>query len=100
MTTSLGPRYALVGPLMSNAFGGGGGSSGFRHMLEHIVPAMQGWLKDMYAHQVQYDEATYEKLEKSVAEELDKFDMKEVEDQRDELTIQLLKSKKAASALV
>jgi 3-hydroxyacyl-CoA dehydrogenase len=39
VTTSIGPRWAVVGPLLANAMGGGGGSDGFRHLLEHLGPA-------------------------------------------------------------
>jgi hypothetical protein len=41
VTTSLGPRWAIVGPFMANAMGGGGGSDGFRHLLEHLGPATE-----------------------------------------------------------
>lgn len=100
MTTSLGPRYALVGPIMSNVLGGGGGGGGFKHMLHHLGPAMQGWLKDMDDNKIAWDEATLDVLDKSVQEQLGQVDIGKVEEQRDELTIQLLKEKKGASELV
>lgn len=100
MTASLGPRYALVGPLMSNALGGGGGAVGFKHMLHHLGPAMQGWLKDMDENKIAWDEATLDVIDQSVQEQLRQFDIGKVEEQRDELTIRLLKEKKAASELV
>nr|POE94217.1 l-carnitine dehydrogenase [Quercus suber] len=56
MTTSLGPRYALSGPFMSNVMGGGGSKTGFKHLVLHIGPAMNVWL------QVAYSEAQYQGL--------------------------------------
>ncbi|KAK4494782.1 hypothetical protein PRZ48_014138 [Zasmidium cellare] len=100
VTTSLGPRYALMGPFLSNVSGGGGGPDGFRHLLEHLGPAVQGWLKDMKDKQISYDAETYDKLSQSVRKEQDIFDIKEVEKQRDELLVRLLKDKKTASAIV
>jgi 3-hydroxyacyl-CoA dehydrogenase len=85
---------------MSNVMGGGGGRGGFRHMLDHLGPAMQGWLKDMRANEYQYTPENAEKLDKSVQEELDVHDVATVEQQRDEILVRLLKDKKAASAIV
>jgi 3-hydroxyacyl-CoA dehydrogenase len=39
VTSSLGPRWALTGPFVSNVFGGGGGKDGFRRMMQHLGPA-------------------------------------------------------------
>lgn len=100
VTTSLGPRYALMGPFLSNVSGGGGGTDGFRHLLEHLGPAVQGWLKDMKDKQISYDAETYDKLSESVKKEQQIFDIKEVERQRDQLLVRLLKDKKTASAIV
>lgn len=100
ITTSLGPRYALMGPFLSNVSAGGGGKDGFRHLLEHLGPAVQGWLKDMKDKQISYDAETYDKLSESVRKEQEIFDIKEVEKQRDELLVRLLKDKKTASAIV
>lgn len=100
VTTSLGPRFALVGPIMTNVSAGGGGRGGFKHNFEHLVPAMEGWLEDMKAHQVEYNDKTFQALQKSVDEELDRFDPSKVEKQRDELIIRILKDKKTAPDLV
>ena len=89
-----------MGPFLSNVSGGGGGQDGFRHLLEHLGPAVQGWLKDMRDQQISYDAETYEKLSESVRKEQETFDIKEVEKQRDELLVRLLKDKKTASAIV
>ena len=85
---------------MSNVFGGGGGRDGFMHAVGHLAPAMEGWLKDMNANQVKYDDALFEKLNTSVQAELDMYDSKAVEQQRDAVMVKLLKEKKGASSLV
>ena len=61
---------------------------------------MQGWLRDMNAHQIEYSETVFDALDKSVQEELDNYDPAEVEVQRDQLMIHLLKDKIGASAIV
>src|SRR5450755_1608600 len=56
VVTGLGLRWALTGPLMTNILGGGGGGpTGFRHLLEHLGPAITAWTKDMNAHAVALD---------------------------------------------
>lgn len=102
MTTSLGPRWALVGPYMSLVSAGGGGRGGFRHMMEHIGPAAQTWLEDMAKQNLPFDEDLIAKMDKSVQKELDEFDPTVVEKQRDEALVKLVKLKhtKGASALV
>lgn len=73
---------------------------GFKHAFEHLIPASLEWLQDMKAHQVEYDEAMFAKLDKSVQEELDKFDPKAVEEERDEYILRLIKDKRTAKHLV
>lgn len=85
---------------MSNVMGGGGGREGFKHMVRHLGPAMQGWLTDMQAHQYDFTEANLDVLDKSVQQELDVHDPTVVAEQRDQLLIRLLKDKKGASAIV
>lgn len=87
---------------MSNVSQGGGGRGGFKHMLEHIGPGMQVWLKDMAANQVPFNQDLIDKLDKEVQEELDSVDTALTEKQRDELMIKLVKVKhsQGASALI
>jgi 3-hydroxyacyl-CoA dehydrogenase len=85
---------------MSNHFGGGGGKGGFKHMLGHLGPAAKSWLDDMHAHAYEYNESNLDVLNTSVQEMLSDMDEKQVESQRDEMLIDLLRKKKVASALV
>lgn len=59
------------------------------------------WLEDMRAKQIDFkDNETFKAIQKSVDEELDRFDPAKVERQRDQLTIRILKEKQAAPDLV
>ncbi|THY18850.1 putative hydroxyacyl-CoA dehydrogenase [Aureobasidium pullulans] len=71
VTSSLGPRWAVVGLLLANAMGGGGGSDGFRHLLEHLGPASKEWIEDMNAHTFGWNTESLDALTKSVGEEFD-----------------------------
>ncbi|KLO93057.1 lambda-crystallin [Fusarium fujikuroi] len=93
VTSSLGPRWAVTGPLMSNAMGGGGGSDGFRHLLEHLGPASQQWLEHIKANSFQWDTESLDKLTDSVGEELQGANVKELEEERDRLLVEILKLK-------
>lgn len=93
VTTSIGPRWAVVGPLLANAMGGGGGSDGFRHFLEHLGPATREWTKDMKDHTFAWDQESLDALSKSVAEELKGKDTAELERQRDDRLVEMFRTK-------
>lgn len=79
---------------MANAMGGGGGSDGFKHLLEHLGPASAAWLADMREHAYHYTPEANDILTASVAEELKGQDVEKLEAERDAKLIQLLRSKK------
>ncbi|KAF4589839.1 3-hydroxyacyl-CoA dehyrogenase [Ophiocordyceps camponoti-floridani] len=93
VTNSLGPRWAVVGPMMANAMGGGGGSEGFRHLLEHLGPATLEWKKDMDKHAFQWNKAGIDALADSVAKELEGKSVDEVAEKRDKQLVQLFRIK-------
>ncbi|KAI5195015.1 putative hydroxyacyl-CoA dehydrogenase [Aureobasidium subglaciale] len=93
VTNSLGPRWALTGPLMSNAMGGGGGTDGFRHLLEHLGPASEAWLADMREHAFVFNKESLDGLSASVGEELEGKDVQKLEAERDRLLVEVLKLK-------
>ncbi|KAI4746946.1 putative hydroxyacyl-CoA dehydrogenase [Aureobasidium sp. EXF-12298] len=93
VTTSIGPRWAVVGPLLANAMGGGGGSDGFRHLLEHLGPASKEWIEDMTAHTFPWTSESLDALTKSVGEELDDKDMAALERQRDDRLVEMFKAR-------
>ncbi|EXK23356.1 hypothetical protein FOMG_19864 [Fusarium oxysporum f. sp. melonis 26406] len=91
MTTSLGPRWAVTGPLVSNALGGGGGVDGFRHLIEHLGPASEKWLEDIRAHSFKSNHENINLLIASVREELEKEDSAALEARRDRLLVELFR---------
>lgn len=99
MTTSLGPRWALTGPFMSNVMGGGGGLEGFKHLLQYLGPASRVWKEDMDKFAFDWSDANCQRLIDSVGEELRVHDTTVVEKERDETLISLLKSKSAMTSI-
>ncbi|CAD0037372.1 unnamed protein product [Aureobasidium pullulans] len=95
VTNSLGPRWALTGPLLANAMGGGGGTDGFRHLLEHLGPATEVWLKDMQENAFEFNKESLDALSTSVGEELKGKDVQFLEAERDRLLVEILKLKNA-----
>lgn len=93
VTTSLGPRWAVVGPFLANAMGGGGGSDGFRHLLEHLGPASQKWVEDMRANEFKWNQDNIDAICASVDQELKGKDIKALEQQRDAKLVGMFKIK-------
>lgn len=93
ITTSLGPRWAAVGPFMANAMGGGGGLDGFKALLEHLGPASQVWVEDMRRHSFHFTDENIGTLVESVKGELGGKDIQALEAQRDREIIGIFKAK-------
>jgi len=79
---------------MANAMGGGGGSDGFRHLLEHLGPASQAWLDDMYRNTFTFTTENLDSLTRSVSRELEGKDVAGLEKHRDNSLADLMKGKK------
>jgi 3-hydroxyacyl-CoA dehydrogenase len=97
---SLAPRWSFSGPFANDVLGGGGGADGFNHMMTHLGPAMEGWLKDMAAHCYEYSEENLKILSASVNDLLEGVDTEKLDKQRNELMIDLFKTRASASDLV
>ncbi|KAI4665243.1 uncharacterized protein J4E88_010568 [Alternaria novae-zelandiae] len=93
VTTSLGPRWAMVGPFLANAMGGGGGSEGFKHLLEHLGPASRVWVEDMQEHKFDWSQDSIDALGSSVSDELQGKDVQELEQKRDDDLVKFFKIK-------
>lgn len=118
VTSSLGLRWALTGPLLTNVLGGGGGKDGFRKFMRHIGPAFVDCKRDMDEQQRQLGEwvddtagdghasegsaaaENVAKVEASVLEELAEMDAERLDEERIRELIRLIKSKKGTSQLV
>lgn len=100
VTTSIGPRYALTGPFMSNVIGGGSHRDGFKDFATKLGPAVQEWLKDMREHAFESNEENINKLNESVHKQLDNQPPGETEAERDEVLIELQDAKNKRKYLV
>ena len=94
MTAGLGLRWALTGPIMTNVLGGGGD---FRHMIDHLGPAMKSWIDDMRDHEFDFGPEKVDVLKGNVQEWTSKVNPKEVEKKRDDFLVNLIKDKSDAS---
>ena len=84
---------------MCNILGGGGGKSGFKHLMEHLGPATRAWTKYVNADAFQLSAESTAKLDESVQEWPGHIDMQEVEKERDTGLIDLVKLKRENPAL-
>ncbi|KAJ5782616.1 Dehydrogenase multihelical [Penicillium paradoxum] len=81
MTSGLGLRWALSGPIMTNTLGGG---ANFGHFMDHLGPALKSWLDDMQKHQFDFESReSVEGLKSTVNEWVSDVDLDEVAKNRD-----------------
>ncbi|PLB48402.1 hypothetical protein P170DRAFT_386855 [Aspergillus steynii IBT 23096] len=91
VTSGLGLRWALTGPIMTNTLGGGGD---FTHFMDHLGPALKSWLDDMDQHRFDIgSEDRVGALKKTVNEWVAQVDLKKHEADRDALLADLVRSK-------
>lgn len=90
VTSSLGMRWAAVGPFMSNIMGGGGGKDSFLRIQKTIGRAGQAWVKDMREHDFEPTDENLEKIDAGVQQWIDHIDLRKAEEQRDEILLALL----------
>ncbi|HEU0102185.1 MAG TPA: 3-hydroxyacyl-CoA dehydrogenase NAD-binding domain-containing protein [Mycobacteriales bacterium] len=90
-----GLRWALLGPFANQHLSGGPG--GLAHVLEHLGPPMVAWWQDMTTPELTPELAAA--LVAGVDDELAGIDQAELVAQRDDLLLQLLTAKAAATAL-
>ncbi|CRL24058.1 Fatty oxidation complex, alpha subunit FadB [Penicillium camemberti] len=93
VTSGLGLRWALTGPIMTNTLGGGGD---FNHFMDHLGPALKTWLDDMHRHE--FDMSSQDVLKERVNEWMSHVNLKEVEESRDKLLVGLIGSKSEGSS--
>jgi len=98
---SLGPRWALIGPMMSWCLGGGGNPGGFERMNNGIGAAAGRWVEDMRQNAIDMDDnGALEKVNKAFEEgRLGQVDSKKLTMNRDHATIELLQSRAKRSDL-
>ncbi|KAJ5746940.1 uncharacterized protein N7511_008636 [Penicillium nucicola] len=95
MTSGLGLRWALSGPIMTNTLGGGGN---FSHFVDHLGPALKTWLDDMQQHPFDFDSRdAIEDLKCKVNGWVSHVDLEAVESNRDKHLFNLVEDKLAAA---
>lgn len=89
---SYGPglRWAILGPLAQQSPSGGAG--GMRHVLDHLGPPQEVWMRDL--RQVHLGEDLKEKLISGVDEELRGRDPAVLAKQRDDMLLELIALKR------
>lgn len=89
---SYGPglRWAILGPLAQQSLSGGAG--GMRHVLDHLGPPQEVWMRDL--RQVHLGEDLKEKLISGVDEELHGRDPAILAKQRDDMLLELIALKR------
>jgi 3-hydroxyacyl-CoA dehydrogenase len=97
VTSGPGLRWAISGPIVTNALGGGGGPAGFTNRLERLGPAIRGWEQDMASHRFDWSEESVSALKEEASKGLQKVDWANLTNERDAVLLQLLAAKAKAS---
>jgi 3-hydroxyacyl-CoA dehydrogenase len=95
MTSGLGLRWALSGPIMTNALGGGGN---FSHFVDHLGPALKTWLDDMEQNKFNFSsQDAVDDLKKKINGWVSSVDLQQIEKNRDAFLSSLVGGKLGAS---
>ncbi|QKD51973.2 uncharacterized protein FOBCDRAFT_238314 [Fusarium oxysporum Fo47] len=65
VTSGPGLRWALTGPIATNALGGGGGPGGFAKRMERLGPAIRSWEDDILKHRFDWSPERMLELQKA-----------------------------------
>lgn len=93
VTSGPGLRWAVTGPIVTNALGGGGGPDGFVNRIERLGPSIQGWENDMLKHRFDWSDESVARLKNEARKWLDDVDWTQLTSERDRVLIQLLAAK-------
>ncbi|KAF9776105.1 hypothetical protein IL306_005770, partial [Fusarium sp. DS 682] len=99
VTSGPGLRWALTGPIATNALGGGSGPGGFAQRLERLGPAIRGWEDDILKHRFDWSSERIKALQDSVDKSLGVVDWKNLVEERDLVLLQLLYAKSKTTSM-
>lgn len=99
VTSGPGLRWAISGPIVTNALGGGGGRDGFTNRLERLGPAIRGWEQDMADHRFDWSEQSVSALNLEVNKWVQSVNWAEVVYKRDTILLDLLAAKNKATSI-
>jgi 3-hydroxyacyl-CoA dehydrogenase len=98
VTAGPGLRWALTGPIVTNALGGGGGPNGFKQRIERLGPGIQRWEEDILKHRFDWSVESLATLEDETEKWLQTVDWTAMKEERDRLLLQLLAIKSKMSS--
>ncbi|KAF5974935.1 3-hydroxyacyl dehydrogenase [Fusarium coicis] len=99
VTSGPGLRWALTGPIATNALGGGGGPEGFSQRMERLGPAIRGWEDDILKHRFDWSEQRISVLQESVSKSLGAVNWDKLVKERDLVLLQLLAAKEKMASM-
>ncbi|KAF5711919.1 3-hydroxyacyl dehydrogenase [Fusarium mundagurra] len=99
VTSGPGLRWALTGPIATNALGGGGGPEGFSQRMERLGPAIRGWEDDILKHRFDWSEQRMSALQESVDKSLGAVYWDKLVEERDVVLLQLLAAKEKMASM-
>ncbi|RAQ51158.1 hypothetical protein AFGD_003486 [Aspergillus flavus] len=99
VTQGPGLRWALTGPIATNALGGGGGPDGFVRRIERLGPSIRAWEDDMLKHRFDWSDERLSSLQDSVEEWLGATDWTNLVEDRDSILVQLLAAKSNTTSM-
>jgi 3-hydroxyacyl-CoA dehydrogenase len=100
VTSGPGLRWAITGPIATNALGGGGGPEGFTQRIDRLGPAIQSWEDDILKHRFDWSDASLAALKVQAEKSLQALDWSKLTGERDRVLLQLLAAKAAAPSVV
>lgn len=99
VTQGPGLRWALTGPIATNALGGGSGPAGFAQRLERLGPAIRAWEDDILKHRFDWTDERVSALNQSVDRSLAGTDWANLVKERDAVLVELLAAKSRTSSM-
>ena len=98
VTAGPGLRWALTGPIVTNALGGGGGPNGFMQRIERLGPGIQSWEEDVLKHRFDWSIESVAALQNETGKWLQTLDWTAMKEERDRLLLLLLEIKSKTSS--
>ena len=99
VTSGPGLRWGLIGPIVTNSLGGGGGPTGFAQRIERLGPSIRSWEEDMLKHRFDWSEERLSVVKNEALKWLEKIDWATMKEERDQVLLQLLAAKAKTSSL-
>ena len=90
-----GLRWALLGPFMNLHLSGGAGGIG--HVIDHLGPPIESWWRDL--GDVSFSKKIRDEAVIGIEDELKKYSLAKLNDQRDDVLLSLMALKAKADQL-